>query len=213
MSEPLNRVSHVCLVAGGVLTWRLPDLTLAVLGEAKSPPADVQLGLDDLENSLALGRITPGEYCRRAGALVHSPLAPELIEAAVMARAAVLPQMGDLIGELAERNRVTLVSDYPQMWLESILRTHPSGGRLSTVNYLSEVGAPDLGASSIQGLIRRGWLVPGESCWIDWNPVRVSTAIRCDLAAQIFVDSFRLRRELEMVELVAPKGIGAGAEQ
>jgi len=109
--------------------------------------------------------------------------------------------MPDLIAELALTLEVRLVSDYPSVWLLPALARSGLAGYFpaAEISYVADLG----GSAGILGaLIATRVILPGHTLWVDGHSPRTSEALRKGVAADIFVDARRLRRDLSLWRLV-----------
>lgn len=106
--------------------------------------------------------------------------------------------------DLKQTSQVTLFSDYPRVWLQTIQKDSAITDHFTPQNvvYSAELRLNDPLNSVFEKLMAKGFIKPGASLWVDAYPMRTSAAIRQGIDAIIYVDERRLRRELILRELL-----------
>ncbi|NPV87617.1 MAG: hypothetical protein HPY45_16590 [Anaerolineae bacterium] len=194
-------------MAGGVILPHITTVIQEVLCKHGLLLNDQQrLALQDLEQALFIGELTPYSFLKRAGALslpaIESAQLLEGILRTVHADEDTL-QVADALRKRGYT--LYLVSEYPPEWLEQIA-SHVAALRLlfssNRLVFTSSLKLKDIYGDIFSVLRSNGQIVPGKTLWIDAHPWRTSAAIRRGIDAIIYVDSRRLRRELALRQLV-----------
>jgi hypothetical protein len=204
MSE--HRIRQIVFWAGGVLLPEIGDWAVEALsadgprGVDASLSVDARFDLHTLARELALGRVDADEFLRRAWARGGGEAARAAAAASLKRSLSVPAPLVVLVGEMADRYRLSLLSDYPAEWLEAIL----PGTALADVFPPDETWyTADLAAGGdynhlFAEAVRSGALRPGASLLIDHHSRRTTAALRHGIDTAIYVDVPRLRRDLAL---------------
>jgi hypothetical protein len=194
----MPRIERFLFWAGGVLLPRLAESAFEVLSQGReAEDKQAQLPLRNLEKQLALGQISPAEFCQRAAAEFLAPLSAAELATVLQNRVRAAPGSLALLDELAERYPLSLLSDYPPAWL---LPSLPQTGLAKRFPRSSILFPQDFRAPSYQALlatlVNLEVIQPGKTLIVDGNPERAQLTVRAGIDVTIFVDSRRLRRDL-----------------
>ena len=194
---------------GGVILPRIVSATIELL-EKKSRHSLLnhqRFLLYEAEKDLAMGRMTPEAYLIQSCSLIDGLISPdnlcrELIEWMKVDTGALSTAM-----DLMQSSQVYLVSDYPRAWNQASQNQMKMISQFTANNviYSAEMQLEDPFSSVFEELTAGGVIEQGASLWVDAHPLRISAAIRSGMDAIIYVDERRLRRELNLRQLLATR--------
>jgi hypothetical protein len=187
---------------GGVLCESLADLTMGQL----PPQTDthhhlaIRAAVRELAEELALGRLSPAEYCRRALALGESALAPAALEERIVELASLRRPVVELIEQIPATVERWLVVDFPGDWWPplsarwQIQGLFPAQRAIRTADLKLHRMVPDI----FYHLPPRAGRSLDECITIDANSARAVESMKHGLASIIYVYPERLMLELAL---------------
>lgn len=112
-------------------------------------------------------------------------------------------QLIDVISELKNQNLpITISLELPREWAENQLDYAGVLILFNTVVYISELFSINSTKSFIQCLIEKELIIAGETLLISADPIHTSEAIRNKIDAIVYVDAYRMRRELSLRKVI-----------
>jgi hypothetical protein len=186
---------------GGVLTDTLAERTAAELipGVKGHDGIHLRQQLRALADELALGTLTPADYCQQAVAICQSAMIAADLERRILATP-IRPPMADLVSKLPSAYERWLVVDYPPAWYEKLAADWQIP---SLFPYGRVISIPDLGLVNVtpdifyrlpQAVGRR----MDECIVVDGLSARTVAAMKHGLAAVFYVYPERLKLELAL---------------
>lgn len=106
--------------------------------------------------------------------------------------------MFDLIGELREDYTVGVLQEHgPPSFARTIdIDLYDQSFTPEVIINAADIASLDDYASFYAALINKTFVTPGECLLIDYHPLRSMAAVRAGLDCSVFVDMWRLRRDL-----------------
>jgi hypothetical protein len=193
---------------GGVLAPTLWRATLSVISarrEGKPPPVVVRAALRDLSGQVLLGTLSAKEYCAQASAVVDGVVRPHEFESAIPAVVDIAVKSVTVAAEIKEMCALWLLLDYPDEWRpalrakEGLDHVFPDDRILSVPRSRLHAIVPDLFFLSA-----REAALPIQDCLLlDRDSQRAACAVRAGMAAAVYVDHTRLRREFVLRQMLS----------
>ena len=190
---------------GGVFTGSLAERTRAELapGATGSAAVSVRKQLRSLSEQLALGRITPQDYCQGAVLACHSDLAATEVARRITASAEINAPVTGMVGKIAASHDCWLVVDYPASWYRELAERWKLASIFpeNRILYSSDLKLLRM-TPEIFYLLPQQVNQPMADCLvIDPDSARAVQAMRHGLATIIYVYPARLMHELALQEI------------
>ena len=186
-------------VASGVLTPPLlPHLKERIL---QGVPADdytcLKPALVQALNSLAAGGLDAAGFWERIASLLGRREMHRELEARFLDGFHLNLPTWDIACQLRRLFRVSFVLDYPFTWWEAAWANVSVASRDGEINLISAGTAlVDRMPENVPALLKFWRINPSRCLCIDAHPRRAVLAVRQGVHAMVYVDEFRLRREL-----------------
>jgi FMN phosphatase YigB (HAD superfamily) len=187
---------------GGVLTETVSERTAAELIPGMKGHEGIHLRqqLRGLAEALAVGAMTPMDYCEQAVALCRSPLAAAELKRRIIEATTLHQTLAELIAKIPEPYECWLVADYPPDWYTE-LAAHGQLAALfprQRIVVTSELGllkiTPDIFYRLPQAARK-----PMDACLaVDALSARAVAAMKHGLATIFYVYPERLKLELAL---------------
>jgi hypothetical protein len=187
---------------GGVFTGSLAERTRAELapGATGSAAVSVRKQLRSLSEQLALGRITPQDYCQRAVLTCHADLAATELARRITASAEINAPVTGMVGKIATSHECWLVVDYPASWYQVLAarrELHPLFAE-NRILYTTDLKLTRMTPDVFYILPQRIDQPMADCLVIDPVSSRAVEAMRHGLATILYVYPARLKHELAL---------------
>lgn len=203
------RINHLVFWVGGVVLTPPGQAVWQALAPGHAPDPRAAQELHRLEQALADGSLSPEAFCRRAAEMAQVAAPAEVLSQALPEHIAPIEGMPEVIAGLAERNALSLASDYPRRWLAPALERAGLARWFGDeqIWIVAEWGGFGHGLGA---WIEAGLIAPGRTLWVDHHSLRTSAALRRGVDAAVFVHARQFYRDLGLWGL-APSGGGPTA--
>ena len=199
----MKSVKKIFFVAGGILLPTIANLTLLQIeNRGFSVSVSDRKFIYDLEKLIFIGAISGEEFLHQVNG--HFQLTNRVSENDILSTISSNLRIISLLNILNKKFELILFSDFPQTWFEQIEKEITQNHLFQKIIYSQELDCSNDRPAVFERLLVNSEIIKRESLWVDIDPFRTSLAIRSEIDAIIFVDEFRLRRELQLRSLIVP---------